>query len=341
MTRASPSACLVAIMRDEGPHVLEWVAHHRAAGFDRILVFTNDCSDGTDRILDRLMALGHVIHAPNPKQAFGQLGVWQVAALRYAAQFGAYRESDWALTLDADEFLDISAGRGTLADLVAAAPAFDLMSLSVVPFGCNGIDGIGEGRVHGRFARPRFDLSALAGGIAPPTAVKTLMRPGLPGALFRNHRPRIDGFSGSPHVWVNGSGAPMPPAFTDRKINLWSAEGALELAHVDHYALRSRESFLLKCLRGDAVTAGRLGLGTDEQLANAIAYWDARQGAAEAPHRPNLPPEAEGLREAYLADGALASLHAQALDHHRRSLGTILKTQAGARLAEHIGYRRS
>jgi hypothetical protein len=337
MTRTSPSACLVAIFRDEGPYVLEWVAHHRAVGFDRILVFTNGCTDGTDRLLDRLMERGEVIHAPNPKSAFGQLGVWQVAALRYATHFGAFRDSDLVMTVDADEFLDITVGQGRLADLLAAAPPFDLMSLSVVPFGCAS-DSIGDGRVHGLHARPRVALDALAAGRGPATAVKTLMRPGLPGQ-FRNHRPKIDGFSARPFVWVDGSGRPMPPEFTDRKVNLWSATGALGLAHVDHHSLRSRESFLLKCLRGDAVTESRLGLDTDAQVDNAIAYWAARMATAGGTHGPNLPPGAEEGRAAYLADPVLRALHDAALDSHNRTLGAILATPAGARIADRIGYR--
>jgi hypothetical protein len=130
----------------------------------------------------------------------------------------------------------------------------------------------------------------------------------------------------------------MPPEFTDRKVNLWPATGALGLAHVDHHSLRSRESFLLKCLRGDAVTESRLGLETEEQAENAIAYWEARAGTAGAPHRPNVPPDAEERRAAYLADPDLRALHDAAHEAHRRRLGTILTTAAGARVADRIGY---
>ena len=333
-----PEACLVAIFRNEGPHVLEWVAHHRAVGFTRIIVFTNGCDDGTDLILDRLMSLGEVIHAPNPKVAFGQLGVWQVAALRYATHFGAFRHCEWVMTVDADEFVDITPGGGTLTDLVATAQPFDLMSLTVVPFGSNGIDSIADGHVHGRFPLPCISLAALAAGQSGPTSVKTLMRPGIPNAHFRNHRPKIDGFSGSSRVWVDGSGRPMPPEFTDRKINGWRADGALDLAHVDHYSLRSRESFILKCLRGDAVTEGRIGLATDRQIANAFSYWQERAAQTDVPHRPNIPAQAQALLSQYLSDPELRVLHAAALDAQRQMLGAILGTPAGAILAERIGY---
>ncbi|MEK7854637.1 MAG: type VI secretion system baseplate subunit TssG, partial [Acidobacteriota bacterium] len=41
-------------VHDEGAFLLEWLAHHRASGFTDVLVFSNDCSDGTDLMLDRI-----------------------------------------------------------------------------------------------------------------------------------------------------------------------------------------------------------------------------------------------------------------------------------------------
>jgi hypothetical protein len=49
-------------MKDEGPYVIEWVAHHLALGFTDLMVYTNDCSDGTDAILKRLEELDVGVH---------------------------------------------------------------------------------------------------------------------------------------------------------------------------------------------------------------------------------------------------------------------------------------
>ena len=38
---------VVSTMKNEGPYILEWVAHYKALGFDRIVVCTNDCEDTT------------------------------------------------------------------------------------------------------------------------------------------------------------------------------------------------------------------------------------------------------------------------------------------------------
>ena len=56
------ASVLFSAMRNEGPFVLDWVTYHRAIGFDKIVVVTNDCDDGTEEILDALQAQGQVEH---------------------------------------------------------------------------------------------------------------------------------------------------------------------------------------------------------------------------------------------------------------------------------------
>ena len=60
-----PRHTLISSVKDEGPFLLEWVAHHLVLGFDRILIASNDCSDGTDRLLAALDGAGYVRHVPN------------------------------------------------------------------------------------------------------------------------------------------------------------------------------------------------------------------------------------------------------------------------------------
>ena len=47
---------IVTPMKNEGPFILEWVAHNLAIGADEIAIFSNDCTDGSDALLDRLDA---------------------------------------------------------------------------------------------------------------------------------------------------------------------------------------------------------------------------------------------------------------------------------------------
>lgn len=59
-------ALIVTCMRDEGPFILEWLAHHKSIGFTDFLIYSNDCEDGTDQILDRLHEMREITHIPNP-----------------------------------------------------------------------------------------------------------------------------------------------------------------------------------------------------------------------------------------------------------------------------------
>jgi hypothetical protein len=110
----------VTMMRDEAPALLEWVAFQDVIGFDRIVVYTNDCRDGTDAMLDRLAQIGApVLRRDNPVRPRAKP---QPQALRAAQKDLAVLETDWLITLDCDEFINVKAGDGRLPDLIGAVP---------------------------------------------------------------------------------------------------------------------------------------------------------------------------------------------------------------------------
>ena len=55
---SSETYTVVSTMKNEGPYILDWVAHYKTLGFDHILVCTNDCTDPTVDILLRLQEMG-------------------------------------------------------------------------------------------------------------------------------------------------------------------------------------------------------------------------------------------------------------------------------------------
>jgi len=57
---------IVTTMKNEGPFILDWLAYHRAIGVTDVLVYTNDCTDGTDDFLKLLAQKGLVTHRENP-----------------------------------------------------------------------------------------------------------------------------------------------------------------------------------------------------------------------------------------------------------------------------------
>ena len=47
---AKPRALIVTCMRDAGPFILEWLAHHKAIGFTDFLIYSNDLNGGEKSI---------------------------------------------------------------------------------------------------------------------------------------------------------------------------------------------------------------------------------------------------------------------------------------------------
>jgi hypothetical protein len=88
--------------------------------------------------------------------------------------------------------------------------------------------------------------------------VKTLFRP-FPDFRFGIHRPTIKGAGRDPEKraqlsflrWVNGSGLPMTRQFLE---GMWRSSAATlgyDLAEMAHFAVKSREAYLLRQIRGN------------------------------------------------------------------------------------------
>lgn len=235
----------ITCLRNDGAYAPEWIAHHLAAGFDRMLVLTHDNTDGTDAVLQALATDPRVACLPFvPK---GKKSVqWQ--ALKLAQDHPWLSDADWALFFDCDEFLCLPKGGSIgelIAELAAEQGAFDALALPWRLYGSGGQDRRGEGLTPERFTKAapldvHFPLAHL---------FKTLHRP----AAFRAlgvHRPR--GKKSKPARWLGPDGAEMSVWFAeqDGAISLYGTGQGRAKAWLNHYSLRSSEEFLAKRARG-------------------------------------------------------------------------------------------
>ncbi|NBZ88752.1 glycosyltransferase family 2 protein [Stagnihabitans tardus] len=294
-------ATLITTLKNEASFLLEWVAHHRALGFTDLVIFTNDCEDGTDAMAERLQALGLARHLPNP-------GPWpegpQWAALKRAEKLPEVTGADWALVADVDEFVNIHAGEGRLADLVAAVPGADAVALTWRMFGNAGIASHAPGLVTRTFLR------AAPATLAWPwraQMIKTLFRPQAFGKLGV-HRPKQP--KGEPR-WFDGSGRAVDLGgrlFSDYR------QDNYRLVQMNHYALGSAEGFVVKCDRGRANReAGAFDMG----------YWVERN-LNQVEDRSILRHDIAGPLAALLADAELARLQAAAEAWRQARIATLL-----------------
>ncbi|MCR9150399.1 MAG: FkbM family methyltransferase [Rhodobacteraceae bacterium] len=307
---ADPRILVATCMKDEGPFILEWVAWTKAIGVTDIVVFSNDCSDGSDRLLDRLDAMGEITHLPNPAASEGG-SYLQPVALRYVQQMPVFRRVDFFLSCDVDEFLNIRVGTGRLQDLFAAVPPFDVLSACELVHGSNGRVAFEPGLVTELF--PDHDTPR-PGKWKARAGVKSIVRLGDRIAAVRNHRPDL-AVPAAEAVWLDGSGRPMTDLARDRDQNGTDRRGRYDLVSLDHFPLRSVESFLVKMARGDVVVAGKRV---------SRRYWRVRdrndhRSSDLAPGRSRARPVLDRL----MADAELADCHAACIAAHRAMIDRL------------------
>ena len=314
---------IVAItsMRNEGPHCLEWIAHHLAAGVGHFIICTNDCEDGTDALMERLAQAGIVTHLPLEPR--GKRPVqWQ--ALKLAAGEARLGRADWAWVGDCDEFLNLRAPFDSLPQMIAALPeGTDAMAMPWRLFGSSGHLEMSDAATCMRFAR------AAPVGIALPLAsfFKSLFRP----SAFRQlgvHRPKRR--QGQEPAWVDGSGVPLPAAFSraDQRINLFGISQGADLVQLNHYSLRAAENFMVKRSRGLPNHAARevgLGYWVERNFNTVEDSSIGRMGAATRARLAQL-----------LALDGVADLQAHARSWHRAKFQEMMQERDEIQLFWHL-----
>lgn len=302
-------------VRNEAAFLLEWFAHHRAIGFDDFLVFSNDCDDGTDAMLDRLAALGWLSHVRN-EGPYDKGGI-QFTALKAAARMDQVKDADWILPLDVDEFVNIHVGDGTLSDLHAALPDATAITLTWRLFGNNG-----QVRYLDHPVTDTFPMAA-------PEVLHWPWRASMFKTLYANdgtygkpgvHRPRDVDDSKLPQArWFDSHGRELDDQFKTRRIFSSYGRSNYGLAQLNHYPLGAMESYVLKADRGRAVHSGDL-LGLD--------YWVERNfSSAEDKTINRYAARRDAILTELKADDALATLHEQAVTWRKDRFEALMQQE--------------
>ncbi|MCH2095938.1 MAG: glycosyltransferase family 2 protein [Rhodobacteraceae bacterium] len=309
----------VTCVKNEGPFLLEWIAFNRLLGVTDFLFYSNDCTDGTDALLDALQDRGTVRHLPNPARGRN----YQMEALKHAATQPVVREADWVWIADVDEFLNIHVGDHTFAALIAACGTPQAISVTFQFFANDGIESFVDRPVISQFSRSHNpDIWCADTAIE----VKTLVRKDFPLKYFGAHRPFA-----KPHImaarqiaWTDGSGRAVPDAFlaatNPRRIRRFPAGGARDHATLNHYALRSLDSYLVKNDRGDVNRENRLFDDT---------YWrDRNDPAWEDTSILRYLPGLQDMLSRFKADPEIKALHDRCCAQHIAKRNDLLAQPA-------------
>jgi hypothetical protein len=200
-------------------------------------------------MLIRLEALGLCHHRRN---VIPQGIRPQPSALNYAQDEPVVGQSDWVMVFDADEFLSIKYGDGTLDDLIAAAKAQNATGIVVTwrIFGSGGVVDWSRAPVTEQY------LMA-----APPTwnkgwGVKTLFTFHPDYWKLGIHRPKMK----TRHIktefpnqvkWLNGSGREMEDYFKFRGWRSITRTVGYDWVQLNHYAVKSVDSYAIRKMRGN------------------------------------------------------------------------------------------
>lgn len=240
---------VVSCMRNEGPFLLEWIAYHRAIGFDDVIVITNDCTDGSDQMLDRLAQLGIVTHIRN---AVSQGDAPQISGMRLAMAHPIVSSADWVLHIDADEFLNVRIGSRMVEELLEPNDFSDLIAVMWRAFGNSGKFYWRGGSVLSSFVQTqRRPRQSNAGH-------KSFFRPGRFGRCI-DHMPKDPVSTSAICVNAKGDVISNKAIYQPNQSRFRVADDHLtwENACINHYAIRSTDIFLMKNDRGDGMANRR------------------------------------------------------------------------------------
>ncbi len=183
---------IVTCMKNEGPFILEWLAYHRMIGVDDFLVYTNDCDDGTDTMLDVLQARGLVQRRDNPfRDSQDQAAVGGACRRRSPNRWCKTRagSSRWMST----SFSTSMPARDGWTTFMRRSPRPALISITWRLFGNSDIDRFEDRLVTEQFTR-----------CAPQLIRRPHQAWGFK-TLFRNNG-LFDSFRGAPAQGVQGAG---------------------------------------------------------------------------------------------------------------------------------------
>ncbi|WP_417712726.1 glycosyltransferase family 2 protein [Pseudophaeobacter arcticus] len=295
---------IVGCMKNEAPYILEWVAYHRAMGVDNFLIYTNGCEDGTSEMLDRLQEMGILQHRNNDDWKGNSP---QQHALNQSLKEPVILNADWIIHIDVDEFMNVRCGNGTLQDLFDRVPDASNIAMTWRLFGSNEVVALKD-----EFVTAQFDACAPKHCPKPHTVwgFKTMFKNIGAYQKISCHRPnKLEEQLRNRVKWVNGSGKDMTSEAADNGWRNSRKSIGYDLIQLNHYALRSAESFLVKRQRGRALHVDR-SIGINYWIR---MDWNDHRDVTIQRNLPRLQAEYDRLMQ----DDALRTWHKKGLDWHR------------------------
>ncbi|MBE8952408.1 MAG: glycosyltransferase family 92 protein [Quinella sp. 1Q7] len=238
---------IVAILKNEGSYLKEWLNYHLAAGVEHFYLYDNDSTDNQAEVARPYVRAGIVDYFPAPGELM-QIPVYNdaVKKFKFVCRNMAF--------IDADEFLYPKTNRSVaevVDEILSDKPNAAGVAVNWQIYGSNGHESADLSRgVLERFTRrapKNFSVQLPSGLTGGNVHVKTLANP------------RKINFVGNPHFLVyfeschsvNENGNPVQ-GYNNYPVTA-------EKIVVNHYYTKSREEFTLKQNRGRSDAVSKYG----------------------------------------------------------------------------------
>ena len=238
---------IVTSVRNEEAWILEWVAYHKALGFDYFLFYTNDNTDGTLELLTKLQETGYVEvieNKLNPDQSPQRI------AFNKAFRRLTELNPEWVLCCDVDEYLVLKE-QETITDFLKQYSETDAIAFNWSHFGSSGLIKHEDGFTVERFTNrgeTSFFMNRMLKSIFKFDSAK------LKG--FGPHRPWFKDPITPEYIYP--SGQLVSSEFWKKGMNLIHDETAPiehDIACMHHYSIRSLDEYKVKMSRGNGMKA--------------------------------------------------------------------------------------
>lgn len=216
-----------AVFKNEAPFLLEWIAYHRAIGFDRFFLYDNGSKDGgTEAVLSSALAPHvRITHWP---QRPAQLPAYRHFIYNHAPGH------DWAAFIDIDEFL-LPLEAGSIRDLLPRWESFSAVLAHWRVFGPSGWEVPPKGLAIESYVFRTED------SLPVNRHIKSIVKCcDLLDVTPNPHQFQVKGFA------CDTRGDPVP-------LTALQPEACHDVLVVNHYMTRSRHDWNAKIRRGSAM----------------------------------------------------------------------------------------
>lgn len=314
---AKGTVALIGTVKNEGPWLLEWIAHNKVLGFDEIAIASNDCTDGTTEILGRMQEMGLLTHIENHGPYERTI---QMDAYFKLQNLPNIKRCEWIITLDADEFVIVRTGNRKIHDMIELGKGCDRIPIRWRIFGDSGKTGFVDLPITDHLTQAAT-LDDKQNGF-----FKTLVKDHRhyemnvlftsvwqPHARFGPQRFKKLKFYCDGTMLAFKQGLPVQTILEGVR----DATRSNIYAQINHYSVRTRELCELKRLRGDAIRGDQGKQGTQEYFDRLNLNDETDLSATD------YKAERDNLIEEWMTDQTLMALHNQAVETTKNRISQI------------------